>query len=444
MGIALKKMVFEFKTKILNPKLNRIYIENRENQFISNLSNFNLEKRKAIVKHAYYHTKFYRKHYDAQDISPEKLQSDKDFESLPIITRDHLKKYFIDFISSNTNKKNYSKATTGGSTGTPITVLHDKRYPLTGIQWRILDWWCIKPFENAAFIYRLRRSGFKKLLNAFLWWPTKRIFLDASSMDKTSILLFIEEYNKIKPKLLQGYVGGVYEFALFIKDNNIRIEPPKAVWVTSAPLTKLQRKVMQDTFHAPVYDQYGTCEIMWLAAECKEQNGLHMMSDIRYIEFVDDNNLPVPPNIWGRILLTDLQNFAFPLIRYEIGDYGRALDYECSCGLKLPLMDHIKGRQSDIIKTPKGIIISGEYLTTIFDDYPDAVREFQIIQAKDYSIVLKYIPNTFEGLDDLIIKVVNDIKTRTRNQIPITTERVEKIAHFKGKTQFIISELNKT
>lgn len=443
MGKQFQKIVFDFKTKILNSKLNKIYQENKIQQFDSNLDLLNFEKRKQIVEHAYKHTVFYRNHYNSISLSLDNFTNEKDFVKLPIITREHLKNHFSEFVADNVQPKNYYKATTGGSSGTPISVLHDKRYPLSGIQWRVLDWWNVKPYENSAYVYRLRRTGFKKFLNTLLWWPTKRIFLDASTMDSESILQFVNEFNKTKPTLLQGYVGGVYEFALFLKDNNIKIQPPKAVWVTSAPLSKTQRQTMQEAFHAPVFDQYGTCEVMWLSAECKEQNGLHMMSDIRFIEFVDENNNPVPKGQWGRILLTDLQNYAFPLIRYEIGDYGRALERECSCGVKLPLMDNVKGRISDVVKTPGGIIISGEFLTTIFDDYPDAVREFQIVQAKDYAVTLKYIPNNPQGLDKIIENIIGDIKARTKNKISVTAEKVEKIAHFKGKTQFIISQLEK-
>jgi len=138
---------------------------------------------------------------------------------------------------------------------------------------------------------------------------------------------------------------------------------------------------MQEVFGAPVYDQYGTCENMWLSAECKQQNGMHMMSDIRHIEFVDENNDPVPDGEWGRILLTDLHNYAFPLIRYEIVYYGRDLPYSCNCGVKLSLMNNVKGHQSDVIKNQ---------------------------------------------VDDSVI---------------ITLEKIEKIYHKRGKTKFIISYL---
>jgi phenylacetate-CoA ligase len=426
----------------MNSKLKKFYGNAIENQMAPEVYQLNFEKRRAIVAHAYETTTFYKKKYDQNGIVPENIKTEDDFNKLPIVTREEIKNNFPDFISKKAHKTDYYKATTGGSTGVPLTVLHDKRYSLAPIQWRVMDWWGIKPYDNAAFIYRLRRTGFSKIVNSLLWWPTKRIVLDASEMDEARIMSFIKAFNKVKPTLLQGYVGAVYEFALFIKDHHIKIESPKAVWVTSAPLSCQQRNIMQEVFNAPVFDQYGSCEIMWLGAECKEHKGLHMMSDIRHIEFVNEMNKTVPANTWGKILITDLQNYAFPLIRYEIGDYGRALDFDCKCGLKLPLMDNVKGRISDLVKTPTGLRISGEYLTTIFDDFPGAVREFQLIQGKDYAIQLLYVPNELDNLSTVISSVMGNLIKKTQNQVKVSAKQVDKISHFKGKTQFIISELN--
>lgn len=254
---------------------------------------------------------------------------------------------------------------------------------------------------------------------------------------------FVERYESLRPALLQGYIGAVHELALFLRDNAIRITPPKAVWVTSAPLTEAQRSVMQTAFGAPVYDQYGTCEVMWLAAECRERAGLHMIHDLRHIEFVDDAGQPVDDDEWGRILVTDLLNRAFPLIRYEIGDMGRRLDRACPCGVTLPLMDKVRGRISDVIRLPSGRSISGEYLTTIFDDHPEAVAAFQIHQRADLSIVLRCVRGRDPQVDAIIQQALADLTDRAGQGAVVALEIVDRIAHDRGKTRFILSDVDK-
>lgn len=437
----LLKFIFDLKYEYLKPILKNIDLENERALNSNSLKELNFKKRKALIKHAIEHTIFYKKKYATLDLSIKPLETEKDFSQLPVLTRSDLNNHFSDIIADNVSRSNCAKVTTSGSTGTTISVIHDKRYPLAPIQWRVLKWWGIKPYENAAFIYRFKRSKSLSFWNKLLWWPTKHIFLAGSEMDPPHIEEFVAKFNRLKPTLLQGYVDVVYEFALYLKDKNIKIYPPKAVWVTSAPLTIQQRQTMQEVFKSPVYDQYGSTEVMWVSSECKEQNGLHVMTDVRHIEIVDDNNIPVPKNTWGKILITDLHNYAFPLIRYEIGDYGRLLDRVCPCGCPLPLMDSVRGRQSDVIKTPSGIEVYGDYLHSIFDEFPDTIRDFQIVQAKDYVIKLFYVPVPDKNIDPVIKSVMHKMDIELNSEIKIKSFMVDKVMQINGKTPFIISHI---
>lgn len=437
----LLKFIFNLKYKYLKPILRKTDLDNKRALNLNTLKELNFEKRKSLVKHAINHTQFYKKKYSLNFVETSQLETEQDFTKLPVLTRTDINNHFSELIADNVTKSNYYQVTSSGSTGASISVMHDKRYPIAPIQWRVLRWWGINPYDHTAFIYRFKRSKSLSLWNALLWWPTKRIFLAGSEMNAHKIKRFVCNFNKLKPTLLQGYVDVVYEFALFLRDNNLEIHPPKAVWVTSAPLTVQQRQTMQEVFKAPVYDQYGSTEVMWVSSECKEQNGLHVMTDVRHIEIVDDNNQPVPKNTWGKILITDLHNYAFPLIRYEIGDYGRFLDRKCPCGSPLPLMDSIRGRQSDVIKTPSGIEVYGDYLHSIFDEFPDTIRDFQIVQAKDYVIKLYYVPVPDKNIDNVLRSVMKKMEVELNSEIKIRPFKVDKVEQINGKTPFIISHI---
>ena len=53
----------------------------------------------------------------------------------------------------------------------------------------------------------------------------------------------------------------------------------------------------------------------------------------------------------GEVLLTPLDQWAMPLLRYQVGDVGSASDGDCPCGRGLPLMQAIQGRVQDLIVT---------------------------------------------------------------------------------------------
>jgi hypothetical protein len=87
-------------------------------------------------------------------------------------------------------------------------------------------------------------------------------------------------------------------------------------------------------------------------------------------------------------------------------------------------------------------VLSGEYLTTIFDNHTDYVRQFQIIQKKDNSITLNVV---FTGTDaSENMKILKDVESslsrRIRNQVPLVVNILDHIDTQRGKLQYIIKE----
>lgn len=437
---SLRKAVFLFKTKILNPKLERLNQRTQKVLKNTDLANFNFSRRQALVKHALNNSTFYQEKYKNLELTAG-IKTNDDFLKLPLLTRDELRDNFEAIKAIKVTKLNGEKVSTSGSTGNPVALIHDKRHPETPIRWRILRWWGVQPWENQAFIYRYKRSFWQRLGNRLLWWPTKRIFLAAANPTKEQLQTFVLDFNRIQPTLVQGYVDVVFEFALYLLDNNIKIHPPKMVWVTSAPLFEEQRELMQKAFGAPVCDQYGNTEIMLIAAECKRQQGLHIMQDTVHIEFVDQNNLPVPPNTNGRILLTDLTNYAFPIIRYDIGDEGGYLSEPCSCGNPLPLMKNVRGRQAHNIQTPSGLRIKGDHLMVMFSGFMKHFKEIQLRQEQDFTVYLDYVPRKENLAAREAQEMAAMLMSRSRAEIKVVCKEVKKIKQVGTKTPLIINNL---
>ena len=438
---TFKQWIFQCKTSLLKPGLKDLNERYQQNLRHTNLRAFNLEGRWKLAKHAVKNVPYYADKYAGIAINKQE-NTELDFLKLPILTREEVRRNFKSFISGDINEKEFRGVATSGTTGASVRVLHDKRMSHIPLQWRVLNWWGILPSENKAFLYRFKRPLLKRIWNALLWWPTRRIFLAGTEMNDRNIGRFIRSYNKIRPSLIQGYVDVIYELALYLKDHNIKINPPKAVWVTAGPLSLQQREIMEAVYQAPVYDQYGSMEIMYVSAECKNQNGLHIFQDVVHMECVDEDNRPLPKGAWGKLLVTDLTNYAFPLIRYEIGDYGRLLDRSCSCGLPFELMDHVKGRQTDVLHTPSGNRLQSEYLGAVFDAYPNTVRSFQFCQAKDLSVELHYVRMNGKINQEVIEKVIEDIASQANGEISITPREVATIMDINGKVPLIIKAGN--
>lgn len=440
------KYFFDFKYHLYRPTAFTLYRMLQKSQYFTLEQQHELEDKaiEKMVKFVMTKIPIYQKKYHTNGFELGDMHQDGWFEKLPIITKTDIREYYKDFINLE-RKKDIGVSSTGGTTGVPMEFGLDMTIPFEAYLWRMMDWWEIHPWDSGAYAWRMRRTSWKsRFFNSLLWWPKRKICLDSSSMSEADIVSFIKEVNRIHPPIVQGYVGALTEIAKIMLQKNLSVVPPKVVWATAAPLSAVQKNLLENVFHAPVYNQYGCCEVPAIAAECKERNGLHVNIEKVKMEFVEENSgHPVPMEHWGRTLLTKLDDFAFPLIRYEVGDRGRWLTRKCSCGITLPLIDNVKGRESDTLHLPSGRLLSGEYLTTIFDHAPYLVHAFRVVQKSNQEIWLEVEPASGQDVYEKIERVRQKLSEKMQGEVPVVLKYVDKLPHERGKLRFVISEIVK-
>ena len=413
------------------------FLRNNERLPLCEIENLQTIRLVDIVKHAYEYIPYYGAKYRKAGFNLMDIGYGDWFENLPIITKQELRDHFEDIIDQR-YRRYMHVSTTGGSTGVPTKTGYDRRIPEEAYSWRLQRWFGVNPWDDHAYVWRDTRSGkIAKLKNALLWWPTRHLKMDATFITEDGMSDFIKKYNRLKPAMLQGYVGAITQLAQFIVDKRLRVYSPKFVWTTSAPLPSSQRNLISQAFGAPVCDQYGSCEVRWIAAQCPECGGLHVNAEHVRIEFVDDGNQPVARGEYGRTLLTNLEDKVFPLIRYENGDRGRWLNGQCPCGRTLPMIDSVKGRESESFVLPSGKTLNGEFLTTIFDSDPDLVSGFRVVQHKDLNITIEYIP---AGDEQDILMLIQSFATKVGDDVRVDSRSVGSIPHDRGKLRYVVKE----
>lgn len=441
----MKKFLYCLKWWRFHPQAFARFEELKRNECLSldELMSKQETARQKIVRSAMEWSAFYRSFYGAVGFEAGDIGTEGWFERLPIVTKKELREHFDEFVAPQL-RQHMKISTTGGSTGTPAKTGYDGRATEEIYSWRLQSWFDVGPWDDHAYVWRMTASnGLARIKNVMQWWPTRHVKLDATFISEEAIFDFLVKCRRVKPALVMGYVGALTQVAQYIADNNIELNGwrPKVVWATSAPLSPVQRNLLEHSFVAPVCDQYGSCEIRWIAQQCSESKGLHVNTEHVHIEFVDDRNMPVPRGEYGRTLLTNLEDEVFPLIRYENGDRGRWLLEPCACGRTLPCIDSVKGRESESFVLPSGKTINGEYLTTIFDATPDIVRGFRVVQHKDASITIEYIPSSSSS-DNLvqISSVLTEFAAKLGGEVPIDFKSVNEIQHDRGKLRFVVRE----
>lgn len=423
-----------------NVRASRSMFSRAEEMSADELYDLNWKRRVDLVDFCSKQSPFYIRKFNEIGFRSGDLKSEADFQNLPILEKDEVRKYADEIVCQGFSLDKLKTSSTGGTTGVPLTTYNDPTVHLSSMSWRMLNWWGVDASENSAYLYRVIPSGLKKLLSDCVLFPTRRSYISAADMTAENMHVFYRKLKKTKPKYLVGYVGSIEEFANYMIRYECELPSLLAIWTTSAPLPECKRVLYEKAFKCPVYTQYGSGEFYSIAAECKNQSGLHIASDVRHVEVVDGDQ-PVQGDDFGDLLVTDLLNHAFPLLRYRIGDRGRLLPEKCKCGLPFPMMDYVKGRISDSIKFRDGTSIPGEYWTTIFDDFTDIVSAFQVRQASDYSIEIHY--EVYDGVDfKKVISVVEDrIEAKLRGRSPIVFTNCEVTSNDAGKLRFVVSDV---
>lgn len=465
---TLQSFYWHFYVLRKNPNLMQMIGELKKNQYLSadELEYLNWQKRKRIVAFAYENVPYYKERYKKYGFHPSELKKPDDFLKVPLLTRDCIKYNLEKMVAIGIDRTRLRPLGTGGTTGMPLKVYQDKNNDtlFNALSALMLSWWGTFPWTDSAWVFRVMKQHSKVKINEndisnnsynlglisklkiLIYNRIRPVshLLDASFMDENSVNKFLENIKNDRPLLIQGYVGAIDFLATYIeRKKQIGCVSPDAVWVTSAPLTKIQKRHNENVFGCPVYDQYGTVEVYWLAAECREQDGLHVFSDVRHIEFLDSKYKPTEPNIDGKVVVTDLENYAAPIIRYVNGDRGSRKTGKCSCGVNLPLINGIKGRESDKVILPDGTVIAGEYLTTIFDDYADEIRNFQVRHVSTDKLVIQIVMAKIDHYHHIIRKVSNELENKVKGQMRIEFQQVKNIKHDRGKYRYIINDLAK-
>jgi len=104
----------------------------------------------------------------------------------------------------------------------------------------------------------------------------------------------------------------------------------------------------------PTLSNYSAGEIGPIAFECTKNQGYYHVAHSNVIVESDQTlTTTFDGETVSRLLITHLHSYATPLIRYDIGDFGKVHD-QCPCGHDGPTISHIFGRGKHFLRHPDG------------------------------------------------------------------------------------------
>jgi phenylacetate-CoA ligase len=267
-------------------------------------------------------------------------------------------------------------------------------------------------------------------------------YVSAFNLDDKSVVRILEKLKK--KRFFGGYASSLFVFSEVAKRNSIdHIHFDGAIsW--GDKMFSHYRESIEAQFKTKVYDTYGTTEGFMIAGQ-KDLPYYYLLTPHVYLELLDEQGNEVPDGEIGHVVVTRLDAFEMPLIRYYLGDLAVRLPrekYPEKRDLQFPLLEKIIGRDTDIVKTASGKKMIVHFFTGIFEHVPE-ITQFRVIQNSLNEMTIEYIPEkSFNPqILDILSKKIHDY---LKEPFPIIFLPVESIpATPSGKPQIIVSKINK-
>jgi phenylacetate-CoA ligase len=325
------------------------------------------------------------------------------FVKFPALDKANFKEKSDDYISKTVSKQSLIANRTGGSTSEPVKFYMD-RFTVEyyeAARWRGLSWWGITPGSRSVMIWgnplELNQAAQKKyrMKEKLL---KNRIIIPAYSLKPESMTDYLKTITRFSPEYIYGYASALHAFSVLMLQQKLDLPIKlKAVVSTAETLHDFQREIIEKAFKCSVVNEYGARDGGILAYQCSHGN-MHISSENTILEVVDSKTLqPISHGQSGLLLVTDLNNFSAPRLRYQIGDRAILSNQTCPCGIGLPILEKIDGREDDMFVTIDGKLVHGHAFNHVSRSL-NALKKFQIIQHDPSQAELSIIKN--ENADD--------------------------------------------
>ncbi|MCD6564452.1 MAG: phenylacetate--CoA ligase family protein [Bacteroidales bacterium] len=403
---------------------------------------YQFKKLKSLLKYSYQNVPYYKKLFDEIGAKPQDIRKFKDFEAFPILTKEKINKNIQDMISSAVSNEDLIPNSTGGSTGEPLHFYQDIQYNNWADAARIRGWYHMagcKAGVNCAVLW----GAMKDIKQNYSFWERLKIFIEQGEIPLNAFNLseekkyeFLKWCKILRPKLLRGYFTAIKDFVIFLDKNNFNLKGLKGVVLCAETVDEKSRHHIEKVLKAPSYNMYGGRELSIVAMECLHQKGLHEVSENNYVEF-KKNQLKGIENA-GNLIITNLNNYAMPFIRYEIGDIGVESKESCECGRGLPLIKKIIGRTTEVFDFYDGTRIAGEMFIHLMKDFP--VQEYQFIQVDNKTILLRL--KRSNNIDEYLKEKIRlTYKDYLPENVQLNFEEVDSIEKTAtGKFRFVLKQ----
>lgn len=339
------------------------------------------ERLKSMVHYVYDHSPFYRERFREAGVVPPDIKELEDLTKLPFTFKVDLRNTYPTGMFSLPRNRIVRYHVSSGTTGKPTVVGYTKddiemwsdslARALTSIGLGRGD------VIQVGYGYGLFTGGLGLHYGAEKIGAT---VLPTGTGNTERQIMLMQDLGSTAIACTPSYFLHIAEVAERM-GVSIRDDTSLQVGVFGAePWSDETRRRIEESTGIKAYDIFGTSEMSGpLFTECQEQNGIHVWSDMFLIEVIDPKTgEQLPDGETGELVITTLNKWAIPLIRYRIGDLTVIDSEPCPCGRTHPRLMRILGRTDDMIVI-RGINVFPSQVESVLMTIPEVGDHYQII-----------------------------------------------------------------
>jgi phenylacetate-coenzyme A ligase PaaK-like adenylate-forming protein len=345
---------------------------------------------RRLVLHAYESVPFYRRLFDRHRLHPRHIRGTVDLELIPLTDKAEMRRRGpLDLLARGHDPETLLWVRTSGSSGEPFTIrrtwLEDKLQYL--LRLRAFSAFGVRHRDRIVAVGVAGRpdTGDRKVVGRSLraFGLQQRHLIDGLQ-DPAQVAAQLRE---AQPDVLVGLPGMLDRLAAPELAEVVRTVRPRMVILGGEVATPAMRLRIREAFAAPLYETYASHECPLMAWECRHSGDLHTCDDGVLVELLRDGR-PAEPGERGEVVVTNLQAYAMPFIRYRIGDLATR-GAPCRCGAPFSTIGEIQGRMIDYFPLPDGRLLHPyEIVSRLVWGPGEWMKQYQLVQERRDRVVL--------------------------------------------------------
>ncbi|RJG07397.1 phenylacetate--CoA ligase family protein [Noviherbaspirillum cavernae] len=348
----------------------------------------------ALTRHAAAHSASFRTRMATAGLGLDELRTPAGLAALPILRRREIQSERHQLLCDSVPPAHLPlhETSSSGSTGEPVAVTRTAINQLFWLAFTLREHlWHQRDFSGTLAVIRASLPSAQPITQADWGAPVSLFFPSGPAhamRTSTDVGAQLDWLLRIDPQYLLVYPSNLAALLDECEARNITLPGLRQIRSFGENLAPAIRQRAMDVLNVAIADTYSSQELGVIAIQCPASGLYHAMAEGYVVEVLDEQGRSCQPGEIGRLVVTDLHNFATPLIRYDTGDYAQA-SAPCPCGRCLPTIERVAGRERNMV------VVNGSRRWPLFgfDHFLEIapIAQYQLVQQSAELIEVRLV-----------------------------------------------------